>query len=49
MGDIVKVDGYLARDGTKLANMRTATLPDGGHVFGGQQYYGKGAPKPPGQ
>ena len=49
VGDLLTVDGYLARDGTKLANMRTATFPDGRTVLGGQQYYGTGAPKPPGQ
>ena len=48
VGDIVTVHGYLARDGSKLANMRVAILPDGREVFGGQQYYGPGAPKPPG-
>jgi hypothetical protein len=49
VGDLVTVHGYLARDGSKLANMRAAILPDGREVFGGQQYYGPGAPKPPGQ
>ena len=49
IGDVLTVHGYLARDGTKLANMRTAILPDGREVFGGQVYYGPGAPKPPGQ
>ena len=49
IGDVVTVHGYLARDGSKLANMRAATLPDGREVFGGQQYYGPGAPKPPGR
>jgi hypothetical protein len=49
VGDTITVHGYLARDGTKLANMREAILPDGRQVFGGQQYYGPGAPKPPGQ
>jgi Family of unknown function (DUF6152) len=49
VGDIVTVHGYLARDGSKLANMRAAILPDGREVFGGQQYYGPGAPKPPGR
>ncbi len=46
IGDVVKVDGYLARDGSKLANMRAATLADGREVLGGQQYYGTGAPPP---
>lgn len=49
IGDVVTVHGYLARNGTKLANMREAILADGRRVFGGQQYYGPGAPKPPGQ
>jgi hypothetical protein len=49
VGDAVTVEGYLARDGTNLANMRTATLADGREVLGGQQYYGPNAPKPPGR
>jgi hypothetical protein len=50
-GDVVTVHGFLARDGSKLANMRAAILPDGREVLGGQQYYGTGAPTPkkPGQ
>lgn len=48
IGDVVTVHGYLARDGSKLANMRAAILADGREVFGGQQYYGATAPKPPG-
>ena len=48
VGDAVTVHGYLARNGKKLANMRAAILADGREVFGGQQYYGPGAPKPPG-
>jgi hypothetical protein len=46
-GDTVTVNGFLARDGSKLANMRTAILPDGREVLSGQQYYGTNAPKPP--
>ncbi len=49
VGDMVTVNGYLARDGSKLANMRAAILPDGREVLGGQQYYSPTAPKPPGQ
>jgi hypothetical protein len=49
VGDVITVHGYLARNGTKLANMRAAILADGREVFGGQQYYGPGAPKPPGR
>jgi hypothetical protein len=48
-GDVVTVHGFLARDGSKLANMRAAILPDGREVLGGQQYYGTGAPRKPGQ
>ena len=33
-GDKITVDGWLAKDGSKLANMRTATLADGKTVFG---------------
>ena len=49
VGDVVTVHGYLARNGKKLANMRTAVLADGREVFGGQQYYSPTLPKPPGQ
>jgi len=34
VGDEVTVDGWLAKDGSNLANMRTATLADGRTVFG---------------
>jgi hypothetical protein len=36
-GDIVTVDGYLARDGSRLVNMATATLADGRKLFVGVQ------------
>lgn len=49
VGDLVTVQGYLARDGSKLANMAKALLADGREVLGGQQYYGSSAPKPPGR
>jgi hypothetical protein len=49
VGDAVTVHGYLARNGKKLANMRTAILADGREVFGGQQYFTPTLPKPPGQ
>jgi hypothetical protein len=49
VGDVVTVHGYLARNGKKLANMRTAVLADGREVFGGQQYYSPTLTKPPGQ
>jgi len=34
VGDQVTVDGWLAKDGSNLANMRTVTLLDGKTVFG---------------
>jgi hypothetical protein len=34
VGDVVTVDGFLARDGSKLANMSTAQLADGRKIFG---------------
>lgn len=48
VGDVVTVHGFLARDGSKLANMRTAVFPDGREIFGGQTYYTT-AGKPPGR
>jgi len=35
VGDQVTVDGWLAKDGSNLANMRTVTMADGKTVFGG--------------
>ena len=35
VGDQVIVDGYPARDGSKLADARRVTLPDGRRIFGG--------------
>jgi hypothetical protein len=34
-GDTVTVDGYLARDGSRLANARIVTLSDGRRMSGG--------------
>ena len=34
VGDKVTVDGWLAKDGSNLANMRTTTLADGKTIFG---------------
>lgn len=48
-GDVVTVHGFLARDGTKLVNMRDAILADGREVLGGQQDGGPSAPKKPGR
>ncbi len=35
VGDQVTVNGYRAKDGSKLADARYITLPDGHRVFGG--------------
>jgi uncharacterized protein DUF6152 len=43
VGDLVTVNGFLARDGSKLVNMQSAVLADGRNLFVGQQtYYQKG-------
>jgi len=42
VGDIVKVDGYLAKDGSKMANARNVMFADGRKVFAGTS--GDGAP-----
>lgn len=34
-GDPVTVEGYLAKDGSKLANARNVTLTDGRKIFAG--------------
>lgn len=34
VGDVVTVEGYLARDGSKLANMASVHLADGRRIFG---------------
>jgi hypothetical protein len=36
-GDQITVDGYRAKNGSKVANPRTVTLPDGRKLFGGFQ------------
>ena len=36
-GDVLTIQGFLARDGSHLANMRSVTLADGRRVLGGQQ------------
>ena len=43
VGDLVTVNGFLARDGTKLVNMQSALLADGRNLFvGNSSYYQKG-------
>jgi hypothetical protein len=34
-GDVVTVDGFLAKDGSPLVNTKTVTLSDGKKVFAG--------------
>ena len=47
VGDPVIIDGYPARDGSKLADARRVTLPDGRRIFGGTPGDGgPGEPKP---
>jgi hypothetical protein len=41
-GTEIAVDGYLAKDGSKMANGREMTLPDGRRLFAGSS--GTGAP-----
>lgn len=36
-GDRITVEGYRAKDGSKVANPRYVTLPDGRKLFGGFQ------------
>lgn len=45
VGDQVIIDGYPARDGSKLADARRVTLPDGRRIFGGTP--GDGGPPEP--
>jgi hypothetical protein len=43
VGDVVTVEGYLAKDGSNLANARRITLADGRKVFNGST--GEGGPQ----
>ena len=43
VGEQVSVEGYLAKDGAKMANARKVTLSDGRNVFAGSS--GDGSPK----
>ena len=43
VGDQITVEGYLAKDGSKMANARSATLADGRKVFAGSS--GDGGPR----
>jgi Family of unknown function (DUF6152) len=44
MGTKIVIDGYRAKDGTRRANGRSITLPDGRTLFVGSS--GTGAPEP---
>jgi len=43
IGDILIVDGFLAKDGSHLIDARRVTLPDGRTVYGGSP--GDGGPE----
>ena len=40
IGDVVSVEGYLAKDGSKMANARKVTFADGRSVFAGSSAEG---------
>ena len=43
VGEVVTIQGFLAKDGSKLVNMQSAVLADGRNLFvGTQTYYQKG-------
>ena len=44
VGDTVSVEGYMAKDGARLANARRVTLADGRKVFAGSAA-GEGRPQ----
>jgi hypothetical protein len=44
-GDTITVEGYMAKDGSKLANARNVTLGDGRKVFAGSNDDGAPAAK----
>lgn len=46
VGDQIIVDGYPARDGSKLMDARRVTLPDGRRIFGGTPGDGGPGEKP---
>jgi hypothetical protein len=43
VGDQIKVDGYMAKDGAKMANARNVVFADGRKVFSGSS--GDGGPQ----
>ena len=44
-GDVIFIEGYLARDRSNTCNMRSVKFPDGRSIFAGSS--GPGAPPPP--
>jgi uncharacterized protein DUF6152 len=42
--DVIKVEGYLARDGSRLVNAVTVSMSDGKRLFAGSSF--ENAPKP---
>lgn len=47
IGDEIKVEGSLAKDGSKMANARVVTLASGKRVFAGLSADAEGAPAAP--
>jgi hypothetical protein len=37
-GDTITAQGYLSKDGSRIANARSVTLPDGKEIFAGSSY-----------
>ena len=46
IGDVVKVEGFLAKDGSNLANSSTVKLSDGRRVFAGSSSESGTTPNP---
>ena len=45
-GDVIQIEGFLAKDGSNTVNARTWVLPDGKKVFAGNNEDGGPAAKP---
>ena len=45
-GDVISIEGFLAKDGSNTVNARTWVLPDGKKVFAGNNEDGGPAAKP---
>jgi Family of unknown function (DUF6152) len=46
LGDMISIEGFLAKDGSNTVNARTWVLPDGKKVFAGNNEDGGPAAKP---